>query len=57
MALHVPEFIKGVNDPSDDGAWNTWVKMMNKYGHQKFTDIVQPYLDAHPLILESGEVE
>lgn len=57
MALHVPEFIKGVTDPFDDEAWDTWVKMMNKYGYQKYIDIVQPYVDAHPLILENGEAQ
>lgn len=53
MALHVPEFIKGVADPFNETDWGNWVKMMNKYGYQKYIDIVQPYIDEHPLIISA----
>ena len=55
MNVHVPEFIMGEKDPSNDTDWDNWVKMMGKYGYQKVIDLLQPVADAHPYIPGAAE--
>ncbi|MDO4285469.1 MAG: extracellular solute-binding protein [Eubacteriales bacterium] len=47
MTIHAPEMITGATDPFDDGDWNTWSTMLQKYNYQKATEIYQPYADQY----------
>lgn len=50
MEQHAYEFIKGVTDIDSDEDWGTWCTMLQKFNHQKVTDLLQPYIDQNPFI-------
>ena len=49
MTVNAPNFIMGKTDPYDDGDWNDWCKMLEKYGYAKVNDVIQPYADKYEI--------